>query len=236
MRFSGLSAVRRKSWIAVLGLLLTIQCWLTGIGPAQATGVYELPPLPADKPLWVLDEAEVLSRFNQNSLSSKLEKLADETGQQVRFVTIRRLDYGETVDTFAKQLFEKWFADPATQQKQTLLVLDTLTNNAGIYRGEGTRPLLSDETATSVVQETLMAPLRDGDRYNQAFLDTGDRLVAILTGQPDPGPPRVASIVETEGTFATPEETAQSNATLWVIALLIAATVIPMATYYFYVR
>jgi uncharacterized protein len=65
-------------------------------------------------------------------------------------------------------------------------------------------------------------------------MDASDRLVAILSGEPDPGPPVVASNIQTEGTFATPEETAGSNATIWVIGLLIAATVIPMATYFLY--
>ena len=55
----------------------------------------------------------------------------------------------------------------------------------------------------------------------------------MLTGNPDPGPPQLKEI-QVEGTFATPEETKESNATVWVIGLLAAATIIPMATYYFY--
>jgi uncharacterized protein len=42
--------------------------------------------------------------------------------------------------------------------------------------------------------------------------------------------------IQVEGTFATPEETKESNAIPWVIGLLLAATVIPMVTYYWYVR
>ncbi len=37
-----------------------------------------------------------------------------------------------------------------------------------------------------------------------------------------------------EGTFTKAEDTDQENATAWIIGLLIAATVIPMATYYIY--
>jgi len=113
-------------------------------------------------------------------------------------------------------------------------VLDTVTNTSAIQTGEAVKPLLSDETATSVSQETLLAPLRAGNKYNQAFADASDRLVAILSGQPDPGPPVVVTAVQTEGTFATPEKTKGSNATVWVIGLLAAATIIPMATYYLY--
>lgn len=42
--------------------------------------------------------------------------------------------------------------------------------------------------------------------------------------------------MQVEGTFKTAEETNKDkgNATAWVVGLLIAATVIPMATYYLY--
>jgi uncharacterized protein len=40
--------------------------------------------------------------------------------------------------------------------------------------------------------------------------------------------------VQVEGTYKKAEETNQGNATAWVVGLLIAATVIPMATYYIY--
>ena len=39
-----------------------------------------------------------------------------------------------------------------------------------------------------------------------------------------------------EGTFASAEETKESNATVIVIVLLIISTVVPMVTYYAYVR
>ncbi len=79
-----------------------------------------------------------------------------------------------------------------------------------------------------------MAPLRDGDKYNQAFLDASDRLVAVLSGEPDPGPPQIVEKVQVEGTFGKTEAADKGNAIAWVVGLLIAATVIPMATYYIY--
>jgi uncharacterized protein len=67
-------------------------------------------------------------------------------------------------------------------------------------------------------------------------LDVSDRIVAILSGKPDPGPPEIVDNIQVESTFASSEETAKErgNSTAWVIGLLIAATVIPMATYYIY--
>ena len=93
--------------------------------------------------------------------------------------------------------------------------------------------MLTDDIATSVVKETVAVPLRNGAKYNQAFLAASDRLVAVLSGQPDPGPPNVQEI-NIESTFTSAEDTNDTNATIWVVVLLVLATAIPMATYFWY--
>jgi len=67
-------------------------------------------------------------------------------------------------------------------------------------------------------------------------MSASDRLVAVLSGEADPGPPEEVTSFEIESTFASAEETEENrgNATIIVVGFLIAATVIPMATYYIY--
>ncbi|MBH8553028.1 TPM domain-containing protein [Nostocaceae cyanobacterium CENA357] len=217
--------------LSLLAIILGSSLFVT---PALATGVYQMPSLTASDANWVLDKGDVISRINEGKVSSSFEDLAQKTGNEVRFVTVRRLDYGETAESFAKALFEKWFPTKEAQANQTLLVLVTVANNSAMITGDKVKSVLTDSIAESVVDETLGVPLRDGNKYNQAFLDASDRLVAVLSGQPDPGPPEVTDNVQVEGTFTKAEETDQGNATAWVIGLLIAATIIPMATYYIY--
>ncbi|SRR5579883_287622 len=200
--------------------------------PATATGVSEVP-----KPktgFWVIDQAEILSRSNEGKIATDLGALAKQTGNEVHLVTIHRLDYGETIETFTSKLFDQWFPTPEASANQVLLVLDNLTNNVAIRTGEAVKTKLSDDVAQSVAQETVLIPLKEGNKYNQALLGASDRLVAVLSGRPDPGPPSLQDNVQVEGTFATPEQTKESNATVWVIGFLVVATVVPMATYYFY--
>jgi uncharacterized protein len=218
----------------ILPLLTVILASSLFATSALATGVYQMPSLTTGDSTWVVDQGEVISRINEGQISSSFDDLAKKTGNEVRFVTIRRLDYGETPETFAKELFDKWFPTPEAQANQTLLVLDTVTNGTAIISGEQVKSLLTDEIAKSVAEATLAAPLRDGNKYNQAFLDASDRLVAVLSGEPDPGPPQIVDKVQVEGTFKKAEETDKGNATAWVVGLLIAATIIPMATYYIY--
>ncbi|MCG6135422.1 MAG: TPM domain-containing protein [Nostoc sp. LLA-1] len=232
--FNQIFSIKKYLISLALPLLMVILGSSVLAAPALATGVYQIPDLTTKDPQWVLDQGEVISRINEGKIGSTFEDLAKQTGNEVRFVTIRRLDYGETPESFSQALFEKWFSTPEAQSHQTLLVLDTVTNGIAIVTGDESKSLLTDSIAESVADETIGVPLRDGNKYNQAFLDASDRLAAVLAGEADPGPPEVVETVQVEGTFTKAEETDQGNATAWVVGLLIAATVIPMATYYIY--
>ncbi|MEL6502359.1 MAG: TPM domain-containing protein, partial [Cyanobacteria bacterium J06623_1] len=133
------------------------------------------------------------------------------------------------------EIFADWYPDSQAQANQTLLVLDTLTNNVAIRSGEAAQELIGDDIATSIVEDTVGYNIRKGNKYNQAFLEAGDRLVAVLAGQEDPGPPVIEDEIQIEGTFTKAEDTDQGSATVWVIGFLIVATVVPMVTYYWYV-
>ena len=202
--------------------------------PALATGVYEMPVLSAGDRTWVFDKGDVLSRSSESNISSVLDNLENKTGKQVRFVTIHRLDYGETTATFTDQLFEQWFPTKEDQTNQILLVLDTVTNSAAIRTGEGVKSLLTDEIAQSVAGETVQVPLREGNKYNEAFVAASTRIATVLSGEPDPGAPKVVDNIQVEGTFKKAEETDRGNATVVVVVLLVLATVIPMVTYFWY--
>jgi len=219
----------------LLPLCLILLAAIISPASALATGAYEIPGLSSlDQNSRILDRAEVLSRLNENEINTKLDTLAKATGKEVRFVTIHRLDYEETITTFTQQLFEKWFPTPEAQANQILLALDTVTNTTAIQTGTGVRPIMANDIANSIAQETVIVPIRDGNKYNQAFADASDRLVAVLSGEKDPGAPVVIDTTKAESTFKSAEETDTKSSTIWVIALLIAATVIPMATYFFY--
>jgi uncharacterized protein len=203
-------------------------------GSALATGVFDVPLVKAGSETWVIDQGNVLSVLNKGALEKKLSKLAETTGKEVRFVTIRRFDYEQTAKTVTDGVFERWFPTPAEQENQVLLLLDTQTNNTSIHTGDGVKPLLPDEIAKSVASETALAPIREGN-YNQGLMDAANRLSIVLSGEPDPGPPEI-KVVEVESTFKSAKETDDKSAGVIVIVLLLAATIIPMATYYWYQR
>ena len=222
---------RLRSLICSILLFVLVMSVAT---PAIATGLSDLPNFNARK-VWVVDTADAISNANESKLSKTFEQLAESTGQELRMVAIRRLDYGETVDSLAEEIFQNWYPTAEAKNNQTLLVLDTLTNNVAIRSGDSARELVSPEIAESLVNDTIGYNLRNGNKYNQAFIESGDRLVAVLSGLEDPGPPEIEDEIQIEGTFTKAEDTDDSSATIWVIGFLIVATIVPMATYYWYV-
>ena len=150
-------------------------------------------------------------------------------------VAIRRLDYGETINSLADEVFDTWYPDAEAQANQTLLVIDTLTNTTAIRTGDEAAKLIEPETIDSIIKETVGYNLRNGNKYNQALLDSSDRLVAVLSGESDPGPAAFEEEIQVEGTFTKAEDTDAGFAWTWVIVLLVLATVIPMVTYFWYV-
>lgn len=217
--------------MAMVGMILLASGLV--VLPASATGMYQMPSAPPERTR-VLDDAEILSRLNEGQISKKFDEVAEKTGYQPWLVTIHRLDYGLTIEDFTNQLFEKWFPTPEVQANQVLIAIDNVTNNAGIRTGEAVKSLLTDDIAASVVNDTIQVPLIQGDKYNQALLDASDRVAKVLSGEPDPGPPVFDNSINVERTYKTAEETDTFNSTIVVVVLLILATVIPMATYYWY--
>lgn len=217
-------------------LSLVLSCLFAfglSLSPAGATGVYDLPVLGAGSTTYILDNASAISAANEGKLNRDFQQLAEKTGNEVRMVVVRRLDYGQKIDNLADDIFKEWYSTPEDRAEQTLIVIDTLTNKTAIRVGDKTGALLTDEIADSVISETMAAPLKDGAKYNQALLDAGRRLTAVLSGETDPGPPAEQE-VNIASTFTSAEDTDDKSATVWVIVLLVLATAIPMATYFWY--
>jgi uncharacterized protein len=223
---------QRLSLLCVAALM----AWQIWVLPATATALYEIPTISAGVPTWSIDKAGVLSVSTKAKINGAMEKLAADTGKEVRFLTIHRFDYGDNAQTFTAKIFQKWFPTVEAQKNQMLIVLDDLTNTTGIMTGAGVKEVLSDQVATSIANETMLVPLRTGNKYNQSFSDAVDRVSAVITGQPDPGPPVIKEEAVAGSTYLTAEETEANrfSFTTIVIVLLIAATVLPMATWWWY--
>ena len=206
-----------------------------GVPSAPALAVSQS-DFPADRPTsQVLDDADVLSRASR----SELERLLGDFGSDrvdARLITLRRLDYGLSLDELGRKLISRWSSEGQTTSPLLLLLIETQNKRAAVLADESLQSQLPETLLSSTGRTTMAIPLREGDRYRQASVDGLTRLSVVLNGGEDPGPP--AEIVRTTlpTNIPTQEETESSNATTWIVVLLVVGTIIPMATWWVFSR
>ena len=177
----------------------------------------------------VIDEAEVFSRASRGELEAKLKSFSDDR-VDARLITVRRLDYGFSLSTFGEELLETW--NSPSGNPLLLMLIETQNKRAALIADDELQTQLPASLLTSTARTTMTIPLREGDRYRQASIDGLNRLGTVLSGGDDPGPPEVIERVTLPTNIPTRAETESSNATTWVIVLLILGTIIPMATWW----
>ncbi|MEN9766414.1 MAG: hypothetical protein RLZZ32_374 [Cyanobacteriota bacterium] len=231
MRLPVRSSLRNQLWaLLVSGLLVLVA--LIAPPAALATGAQNFPEqLPAAA---VLDEADLLSRAANAEVTARLESLSDER-VDARLITLRRLDYGTSLETLGQNLLERW-QNEANADRLLLLLIESQNNSAAVVAGSGLQQELSANLLSSTAISTMGLPLREGARYRQASLDALARLEVVLNGQDDPGPPQLLERMPVETNIPTKEETASSNALLWVVVLLVVGTLVPMITWWVFSR
>ena len=210
-------------------LLLSVFVWPAG---AWATGLADLPAqLPQSQ---VLDDADLLSR----SASAELDRRLQDFGADhvdARVVTLRRLDYGLSLDALGEQLLQRWA--PQEQDRSLLLLLiESQNNSAAVAVSADLQEQLPAALLSSTAISTMGLPLREGARYRQASLDALARLEVVLNGGDDPGPPQLIERVPVDTNIPTREETQASNALIWVVVLLVLGTLVPMITWWVFSR
>ena len=181
----------------------------------------------------VIDEAEVFSRASRAELEAKLKSFSDDR-VDARLITVRRLDYGFSLSAFGDELLGTW--NSPSGNPLLLMLIETQNKRAALIADDELQTQLPASLLTSTARTTMTIPLREGDRYRQASIDGLNRLGTVLSGGDDPGPPQVIERVTLPTNIPTRAETESSNATTWVIVLLILGTIIPMATWWVFSR
>jgi uncharacterized protein len=217
------SALLLAAVLLVSSMVLAPAAWATGLSDFT-----DQPPASH-----VVDTADLLSRAANTELDKRLEAFGG-SALDARLVTLRRLDYGLSLDGLGQGLLQRWSAPAGPDQ--LLLLIESQNNSAAVVASEGLADRLPAAVLSSTAISTMGLPLREGARYRQASLDALDRLGAVLQGEADPGPPQLQERLPIETNIPTREETAASNAWLWVVVLLVVGTLVPMITWWVFSR
>lgn len=216
----------------ISGILSAVVCLLLAVPAAQAVSAQDFPPSLPDEV--VLDSADVLSRAGRNEISTRLQEL-NQFHVDARLVTLRRLDYGLSLNTFGDELLERWGQDSNLTDRPLLIFLEeTQSKQATVVAADQLLEQLPESLLRSTGRTTMSQPLRDGDRFRQATLDGVTRIETVLNGGEDPGPPVQIERTANPTNIPTAEETENSNAFTWVVVLLVVGTIVPMATWWIF--
>jgi len=222
--------LRIRSFLA--GALATCLSLLLLVPAAMAVAPIDFPPTAPEEN--VTDSAEVLSRASRSDIGARLDQLHAEK-VDARLVTLRRLDYGLSLNQFGDQLLERWSSE-ASDLPMLLFLIEAQNKQAAVVADPTLSERLSKDLLTSTARTTMSQPLRDGDRYRQASLAGISRLEVVLSGGADPGPPVEVERTTLPTNIPTAEETKESNAFTWVIVLLVVGSIVPMATWWIFSR
>ena len=192
--------------------------------------------LPAAPPVQerVVDQGEVFSRAAAGELNRHLSELTS-YGVEANLVTLGRVDYGSTPTTVATDLLERWQQqDP---QERLVTLVETRTGQVAVVASPDLARRLPPNLLQSTAEDTMAGQLRRGEGYRLTMLQGIQRLDTVLAGEEDPGPPaQEAAMPAVRSNVPSHEETAASNALIWVAVLLGLGTVIPMLTWWVFSR
>ena len=232
--FTRLASMQPRPLQQFLAILFAVL--IGGVSMAPAALAIAPTDLPDQRPVsHVIDDADVLSRASRKELENRLEAFGGNK-LDARLVTLRRLDYGLSLGTFGTQLIERWSSSGDINSPLLLFLIDTQNKRSSIQADSSLDDLLPQALLKSTGRTTMAIPLREGDRYRQASVDGLNRLSIVLDGGEDPGAPEEFVRTTLPTNIPTQEETESSNATTWIIVLLVVGTIIPMATWWVFSR
>jgi len=114
---------------------------------------------------YVDDYADVLSAPAKTDLEAECRELHDKTKAQVFFVTIKTLE-GESVETFANELFAKWKIGEKKTDRGVLLLLSVKEHKRWVEIGYGLEGILPDGKVGDIGRE--MVPALKASNYDEA--------------------------------------------------------------------
>lgn len=169
-----------RAWLLVVMLVLA---W-----PAHAQQAGEAPAQAAVPSLqtWVTDQTGVLDPATRHQLEQRLQQLEREKGAQVAVLVVPTLG-GETIEDYARRVFDQWRLGRAKVDDGILLVVALNDRRLRIEVGYGLEGAVPDIQAGRIIREQITPHFRDGD-FAAGIIAGVDSLIGLIEGEPLPEP------------------------------------------------
>eukprot|EP00227_Mantoniella_beaufortii_P019575 CAMPEP_0197588362 /NCGR_PEP_ID=MMETSP1326-20131121/9670_1 /TAXON_ID=1155430 /ORGANISM="Genus nov. species nov., Strain RCC2288" /LENGTH=288 /DNA_ID=CAMNT_0043153181 /DNA_START=72 /DNA_END=938 /DNA_ORIENTATION=- len=192
-------------------------------------------PAPVSGKGYIVDDGALLSRASAGEINAKLKDLEEKTGYHVNVVTIRKLVFEQDPFAFGDKVLESWYPTLADGDMKGQILLVKNTKEGSVVGGPKFLKAVGNDVLDSILSKNIPFNLED-EKFGEALTSSVDRIVAVLEGKEDPGPP-VRFEKNKNRTFKTKAETNDKREVFSnvVIGLLVISFVVPMVQYFGYV-
>lgn len=144
----------------------------------------------------VVDQAELLTPETEASITTKLDQLETDTGDQFVVVTLDSLQDHE-IEDYGYRLGRAWGIGNAENDSGVLLIVAPNERKVRLEVGYGLEPVLTDALSNQIIQNDILPPFRDGD-YSRGIETGVDAVIAQLRLDPAEAAARAAEAAPSE--------------------------------------
>lgn len=126
----------------------------------------------------VIDNAQLLSSEQKNTLSKKLYSISEQTKSQIVVVTIPSLE-GVDIETYTMTLAEKWKIGSKEKDDGVILCVAYDERKIRIEVGYGLEGLLTDAKSGMIIRKIIAPKFQQGE-YGQGIIDAVDVISGII--------------------------------------------------------
>jgi uncharacterized protein len=143
-----------------------------------ASGWAGMPSQPLGR---VSDFADVIPEDQETRLLGLLDYMSASLGAEVAVVTVTSLD-GQSVDTYANQLFNQWGIGAKGKDNGVLLLIAPNDRKVRFEVGYGLEPVLTDGRCGRVLDEQVLPAFKAGE-YGRGALNGCTQIMTLLLNQ-----------------------------------------------------
>ncbi len=150
----------------------------------------------------VVDQARLLSPAKEAELDARLEKLEQDTSDQLVVVTVDSLQDRDIAD-YGYQLGRHWGIGQSETNNGVLLIVAPNERKVRIEVGYGLEPILTDALSALIIHDRILPAFREGG-FERGITQGVDAIEAQLRLDPEEAAARAAEAEAPEAEVPTP--------------------------------
>lgn len=179
------TAHTRTAWLQRLVFLfmamLTV-CLLGGLSLSAHADETPIPPLRAH----INDTTGTLSRDQIMAMEQKLQSFEQTKGSQVVVLMVPKLGTEDTIETYARRVFDKWQIGRKNVDDGVLFVIAKDDHKMRIEPGYGLEGAITDLKSARIIRNTVAPRFQQND-FAGGINAAVDQMVGLINGEELPG-------------------------------------------------